>query len=249
MQKTTISTSILELNKGMYIARLKEVVDAKKGMITISPAPMEAEGTVDFFCSSHIKNNTLKGINDCIVLRVDYGKAPVLISGMGKDLSSLKIDEIKSLDVLPDVKPFSSSIQSDSEQIRLTGHIEWKGDMQQEVGERLGDPEENKKIEGFIIEWDDKPKDVDIAYSCTIDGMGVSPVLLSGDFVGTRSRNLSILGVTISLVGRGAKEFQMKGSVVFSGVKPLNLISGVECKGSTGREELISLQVEILRNH
>ena len=249
MQNTRIATSILQLNTGMYIARLKQVDTLKREMITISPAPMEAEGSIDFFCSSHIKNNTLKEISDCIVMRVDNGKAPLLISGMGGNLASLKIDEITTLNTPSTVQSLSDAPTSNSEKISLEGHIEWKGDVKKEVGEPLGDPRGNKRLEGFIIRWDDKPKDVDIAYSCTVDGMGQSPVVLSGDFSGTRARNLAIQGVIISLVGRGAKKFQMKGSVVFSGMKPQKLISGVEYRGVTGKESLISLQVEILRNH
>lgn len=275
MQKKTLSSNTLQLKPGMYTARLQQV----QTMIAIGLAPQATSGTVDFFCSDSVNNNTLQSKHDCIVIRISNNNATLLITGGdAKDLLSLKVDKISELkgaestyiEPLPSLDneqvdnttTFTPQIvrqpapqasakvaPQKAEKISLLGHIEWKGDVKKAVGERLGDPQTNKRLEGFAIEWRDKPEGVDIAYSCTVQGMGRSPVLLSGDFAGTKARNAAIVGVSISLIGKNSTKYVLEGSAFFAGVDPQELRPEIECKGPTGQEQLVSLEIKVVKKH
>ncbi len=245
MPSKTLSTHTLELETGMYIARLKY-----KSTVTLGVAAQLSSGVVSLFCSDQVSYNTLQSKNDSIVIRVSDAPVTLLMTGQKiDDLKALKLDKIVPLstDINPDLRNNKSVILPvrHAEKISLSGHIAWQGDIKKGIGETLGDPENNKRLEGFAIHWNNKPNNVDIAYSCVIEDMGRNPVVLSGDFVGTRAKNRAILAVSISLIGKDSVNYSLEGYAVFSGIEPQKIKTGVECKGPTGQEHLVSLEIKV----
>ena len=129
--------------------------------------------------------------------------------------------------------------------LTLLGHLQEAGDVRVQSGAWLGDPQSRLRLEGFAIEWENKPQDVDVAYSCVIGGLGRSPVVLSGGFCGSRQRAASITALTFSLIGPNAEAFQLKAEAVFANCPPQTLRPGVEVRGIAGAEPLVALRVSI----
>lgn len=132
-------------------------------------------------------------------------------------------------------------------QVVLVGHVEWKGDVRANAGAWLGDPKSKARIEGFAIAWQNKPAGVDLAYSCQVKNMGKTPLALSGSYVGTRRKALPITALTLTLVGINASNYTLKAHAIFADGEAQAMLSGVECQGVTGNEQLVGLNVEVLK--
>lgn len=129
----------------------------------------------------------------------------------------------------------------------LIGHVEWKGDIRVDADDWLGDPTSKTRIEGFAIGWQNKPIGVDLAYTCQVKNMGKTPIALSGSYVGTRRKSLPITALTLSLVGINALNYTLHATVVFADGEEQSVLSGVECQGVTGNEQLVALKVAVLK--
>ncbi len=134
-----------------------------------------------------------------------------------------------------------------AEQIQLMGHIEWKGDVTAQANAWLGDPQGSSRLEGFTVQWHNRPADVDLAYSVVVEGMGRSPAVLSGGFCGSRQRAAAIHGLILTLVGKNAAAYELVVQAVFENTPLQQLGSGVEGRGLTGREKLVALAVGVVR--
>lgn len=128
--------------------------------------------------------------------------------------------------------------------LSMEGHIERRGDVSVQ-DDWLGNPDSNARLEGFTINWPNKPQGVDLAYSCKVAGQGKQPAVLSGNFAGTRRKAAGIQAITFGLVGPQQKAYQLSGHVVFAGSAPQAIANGKELSGPTGYENLVALSVRI----
>lgn len=128
--------------------------------------------------------------------------------------------------------------------LAFEGHIERRGDVSVQ-DDWLGNPDSNARLEGFAINWPNKPQGVDLAYSCKVAGQGKQPAALSGNFVGTRRKAAGIQAITFGLVGPQQKAYQISGHVVFAGSPPQAIVNGKELSGPTGYEHLVAISVRI----
>src|SRR5690606_30589006 len=128
--------------------------------------------------------------------------------------------------------------------LNFEGHIERRGDVAAQGG-WLGNPEGNARLEGFAVNWPNKPQGVDLAYSCKVAGQGKQPAVLSGKFAGTRRKAAGIQAITFGLVGPEQKAYQLSGHVVFAGSPPQAIVNGKELSGATGFENLVAISVSI----
>ena len=249
MSQPNIVSSTITLNAGMYILRLLQQPEILGQSISINPAPLAPAGDISFFCSTGVKNNCLSNADESMIVRVDSEEAILLIaeqSEEGQPPLQLKVDKIANLSLKKEAtinKIVEPTEPAKPEDICLSGHIEWQGDVQSAVGEYLGNPQSQNRIEGFTIEWQDRPDDVDIAYSCEVEQMGRTPIALSGNYVGTRQRALAIQSVSFSLVGLQAENYTLSGQAFFAGQEPLEIVSGIDAHGPTTKEQLIALQI------
>ncbi|WPL18682.1 hypothetical protein Thiowin_03767 [Thiorhodovibrio winogradskyi] len=124
------------------------------------------------------------------------------------------------------------------------GHIQNQGDVQVPGG-WLGDPYGQSRLEGFVIEWPNKPENVDLYYACDIKGIGQTPPVSSSQFAGTRQKGAPILSLTMALGGPAANDYQLSGQVAFQGCMPIPLVSGRKLTGPQGTEPLVAINIQV----
>jgi hypothetical protein len=142
----------------------------------------------------------------------------------------------------------SSDLRNSLGGLRLLGHVAGIGDVQSESDEWIAGPEAPARIEGFAIEWLDKPADLALHYSARL----ARPHEMSGrmtavgDYAGTRGRALPIVGIALELSGAAATRFQLSVEAAFLSA-PLQRSSGrqLDMSGPTGREPLVGLRLRV----
>lgn len=247
-------TRIVHLEPGMYIVRFDGRPTLGESAV-LSLAPGYPGSKLDFFESEAVTNNTLSSTEDCIVVRCSGDAGNILITSLSLTSPALvgaRVDKIAS-----SIEKSESNTAAPVSRLKtpvapelpgLSGHIEWKGDVTAGLGAWLGDSDGHNRLEGFSVAWENKPADVDIAYSSIIGSLGRSPVVLTGEFCGTRQRAAPITAVTFSLVGKQASKYNLEVEVAFDGAPIQKLQSGVEGRGVTGREHLVALRLKVTNN-
>lgn len=247
----SIYSRIAALEVGMYIFRL--ITDpapntANKIFLSLNQSPI-GKGAVDFFPGEGVTRNTLFRSGDCVVVRVKGGPAGVLITEYkpeGETRSiQLRIDRIdanpKPAEQKPE-RPVAPSAQNIT--LKLLGHIERRGDVSV-TDDWLGEPTSTARIEGFSIDWADKPKGVELAYLCRT-GKGAEPIVaMSGQYAGTRRQAKPITAVAFTLTGTDAADYELSGQAAFAGQTPVTISSDKELSGPSGTEQLVALRIVV----
>ena len=267
-----VSSKIAYLQPGMYIIRLAS--EAPGNVITLNPTPV-GRGMVDFFPGDGVVRNTLTKVGDCVVVRVKSAVGSLLLTEFHKagqqQQMKLKIDRVATegfeagggeQTAFPSTVRAAGStaataksvgqgrfiqqtVASDASlTIRQLGHIEGVGDTIVE-NDWLGDPDGSERLEGFAVSVKGLPTGVTLNYGAMIEGTRRYAVAVGGQFVGTRQKAKSLLGVVFELSGPGAEQFQLSGEVVFAGEPPLAIEPGVQLSGPSGTEHLVALQLSI----
>lgn len=267
-----ITTRVVMLTPGLYTFRYATQSDSSQPPVpvTLQPAPL-GSGSVDFFPAEGVSRQTLRTFGDCIVARVQRAEIGILIaqyhvpSAHGVQDVDIRIDQIDTSgrflggsaasaapagatrpSGLEPTRPTQSAVDAQPERLELLGHVQYRGDVRVTDG-WLGDPNGQARIEGFAVEWKDRPKDVDLVYTCQVRGFGQTPSLGSGNFAGTRQKAAPITGVSMSLMGPGANDYTLTGELVFAGAAPLTIVNGARLAGPTGNEHLTAMRVRIAR--
>jgi hypothetical protein len=185
----------------MYIFRYASQTSTDKTVcIALQQAPL-GKGLIDFFPAEGVSKNMLTKLGDCIIGRVKNGVTTVLITeyhlaNVQVDPVDLRIDRIDtSAAIMRNFAPPAPAKETSSElqpavapgTLKLIGHIQSRGDVtasQEWLGERQG----TTSIEGFLVDWAERPDGVDLAYTSTVAGSGPSPKVLSGHYCGTRGK-------------------------------------------------------------
>lgn len=235
--------------------------------MTISRAPGAPEhcGRLEALWTPGTQGATLRDGSDCIVMHVQDAPAELLISAflphVGATVPTLRVDKIGldeprmaavapqaqlSQAQLPQVAPATPRpIQINDEGLSLIGHIERIGDAVAGEGQYLGDPAAGLRIEGFQAMWPDHPKDVDLAYCVTLEGLGATPTATTGQFCGSKGESRRVTEVTFTLVGANAHKFELEGVAHFSGGFTVPITSGLAASGPSGLEHLTALKLNV----
>lgn len=245
-----ITSKIMFLPAGMHIIRYANgrTDEQSVDFVSLNVSPF-CLGNADFFPAETVKNNTLRKIGDCIIVRVKGEQVGILITEYKNNRNfppvTLKIDRIltdnllsaKQQNNLHDEKPEGLDIV-------LSGHIELQGDVS--VSNRiLGNPSSNQRIEGFRVNVANMPSDLILAYSCRSAGIANPMIATNGEFVGTRQQSKPITAVAFALGGSKANDYELQGEVFFSNNSPQKIIAGQELKGFNGCEHLVALYLKI----
>ena len=267
----TTDARIINLTPGMYIARFNAAPNPGEFCL-LSMAPSDPHVRIDFFASEAVENNMLRTADDIIVVRCSGGEGKLIMTslpGAGTQATGARIDRIASAterqnlpaggtaaaapgsaassDFTPQTQATPGARNAPQVLLKVMGHVELQGDITIPAGQWLGDPTSSQRLEGFSIDWPDRPDDVDLAYSCVMAGLGRSPSVLSGGYCGSRQRATPINALTVSLVGKQASTYALDMEVVFAGCPAQKITPGVECGGLTGREPLTALRVALRR--
>jgi hypothetical protein len=241
------------LEPGMYIFRYASPTPTDALVcFTLQATPL-GKGAVDFFPAEGVTRNTLAKLGDCLIARIKGGPTGVLITEYRQaDSADLRVDlRIDRIDTSEAIiaKAYATTAPAEerAEPIALTlaGHVERIGDTQIR-GDWLGNPKGLARIEGFSVQWDDRPAGIDVAYQCSVRQIGQLPAVLSGGFVGTRQRATPIIAVAFALVGPRSDEFKLIGEAVFADGQPQFITPGEELHGPTGTEQLVALRLAVL---
>ncbi|NBC47682.1 MAG: hypothetical protein GVY22_06790 [Gammaproteobacteria bacterium] len=271
-----VDTQIVSLVPGLYLFRYaSDIPEGQQVPATLQAAPV-GEGNVDFFPGVNVLGNTLRQLGDCVVVRVARAEAGVLIAKYrvpGHSASGpvqIQVDFVDNSGrfvrsqnsapggvKLPAEQGGGAALSSNAsasgpsagirrEKIELHGHVERLGDVSAGDG-WLGDPGGAQRVEGFAVHWYDQPPEVSLSYRCYVEGLGESPQVASGGFVGTRRRGAAITAVTFGLAGPHAANYDIAGQVRFSngGLQPV--VGGQKLSGPNGTEHLCALRLEIVR--
>ena len=255
-----ISSTIL-LKPGMYILRHPQGGQAP---ISVSRAPggRGSQGKLESVATPATQGSILRDGGDCIVMHVSGAPVEILVSAFlphaGATVPALKIDQVGltqpagGLPPTPAVpaaaaKPAAPRpIQIADKGVSIIGHIERTGDAVVGEGATLGSPATTLRLEGFQVMWPDRPQGVDLAYGIAVEGMGATPVVQTGKFVGTRGKALRITEVTFALVGPQARAFALEGTAYFTGGFQMPLVSGMAVSGPSGLEHLTALKLRVV---
>lgn len=239
---------LITLNPGMYLVRFNgppaQQESARLG-ITANAKP----GQLVFMPSDGVEDLTLKQIGDMIVVRCrgDNGRLGVVSSvPIDTDPVGVRIERLGAAKAGKTAGLKGATNQTSGPRgLALSGCLEGEGDVAVAAGQWLGDPAGSARLEGFAIHWEEKPDTVDLAYACTIDRLGRTSSILSGEYCGTRGRSAPIYALNLSLLGEGAASVELLAEAVFAGCPSQVLKAGVEARGLTGAEPLVALRVSI----
>jgi len=220
------------------------VKDATATLLVASMTPTGAE-------EPKLKLDKIASLDELNKKKVSKAETKKTLAAVAKKLQALQKESKKEdkteANIAQKVEQPTPQSPSEFGKVVLVGHVEWKGDTRVNAGEWLGDPKKPSRIEGFALAWQNKPEGVDLAYSCQVKNMGKTPMALSGSYVGTRRKSLPITALTLSLVGVNALSYVLDAVAVFADGEEQALLSGVECQGVTGNEQLIALKVSVVK--
>ncbi len=250
---------LIVLKPGMYLIRFERIPAANEATIIVRAPALQTEetGNADFFCSEHVNENTLQREDDVIVVRVSGGPVHLVATSLSRteEFTPVSIDRIAGAAIRsamrPQEKPPQESAVSSPKQapeteiILLGGHIERTGDTLAPKNTWLGNPENDHRIEGIVVHWQKKPKDVDIAYSVRVQNLGPTTPTKSGGFAGTRHRSAGIEALTLSLVGEAADQYTLQGDAVFSDGIHYPIRNDNECTAKPPGQHLVALKLSV----
>lgn len=253
-----INSRITLLEPGMYIFRYASQPTAEKSVcIALQQAPL-GKGAIDFFPAEGVSKNILTKLGDCIIGRVKGGVTTVLITeyylaNHEVEPVDLRIDRIDtSAAIMRNLKPTISSPDTaalsnttpGAAVLTLTGHVEQIGDVSV-INQCLGDEAGQSRLEGFAINWANKPQGVDLAYTTTLAGAGPGQKVMTGSFTGARNKAAAIIAVGFSLTGPERADYELAGHVVFAGGDRQAIVTDQMIFGPSGSEPLVALSLTI----
>lgn len=252
-----ISSRVTLLEPGMYIFRYASQPPTDKPVcIALQQAPL-GKGSIDFFPAEGVSKNMLTKLGDTIVARVKGGVTTVLITEYHMfddviDPVDLRIDRIdtspaimRTFAVVADNEPTPAIAGSSAPMpLELTAHLQHTGEVVSAEG-WVGTPENAEFIEGFAINWPNKPAGVDLLYTCMVAGSGPSRNVSTGTYIGLRGEGLPLICAGFSLIGPQRKHYELTGHIVFGKADPQRLVTNQMMHGPTGTEPLVALHIAI----
>jgi hypothetical protein len=255
-----ISSSSINLNPGAYILRHPGNGLAPLALAR-SPSAVNNDGKLQTIATAGDLGMLLRDASDCVMLLVSGGPVELLVSAClerpDSPMPKLRLDRV-ALEAMaaapaapampaapvPQPTPVAPGpITISPHGISLIGHIQSVGDKVAAMGEFLGDPKSNLRLEGFQAAWPDRPAGVDLSYGVTIEGHAPTANVVSGKFCGTRNEARRITEVRFDLVGPQANAWRLEGSAHFSGGYQMPLVPGMALTGPSGSEHLTALNL------
>lgn len=226
-QAVAVRTSMKVLQPGLYVIHYVDVSPTKSQVpLSLAQAPIRMAGAIEFICPEGVSQQTLAKPGDYLVVNVRQGNAVLAVS---KYAAAALIDTAqvhwRVEPIVPTQKATAPASRASAAKspartyqpvtgIALTGHIERRGDVTVESGEWLGATQGRARLEGFQIDWSQRPEGIDIQAICWSDGQRSEGE--TGRFVGTRQKAKSIHDLQLALSGPRASQYRLTGEAVFS---------------------------------
>lgn len=244
---------MVDVQRGVMLVRYATADDERrppKVAVVVNPAD---EKNVELVLNPDHKDAVLWQPGSCLVVRARKpGKLLVEVTALdagGSTAATVKIETLTQGDAAAAVSAqISNNLANSLGGLRLLGHIAGIGDVQSGSDEWIAGPEAPARIEGFAIEWPDKPADLALHYAVRL----ARPHEMSGrmmpvgGYAGTRGRALPIVGIALELSGAAAARFQLSAEAAFLSA-PLRRSLGrqLDMSGPTGREPLVGFRLRV----
>ena len=224
-QAVAARTSMKVLQPGLYVIHYVDATPTKSPVpLLLAQAPIRMAGVIEFTCPEGVHQQTLAKPGDYLVVNVRQGNAVLAVSKYAAasliDTAQVhwRIEPIVPAPAAPASRANAAKRAPQTYQpvtgITLTGHIERRGDVTVESGEWLGATQGRARLEGFQIDWPQRPEGVDIQAVCGSGGQRSEAT--TGRFIGTRQRARPIHDLQLTLVGPSASRYRLTGEVAFS---------------------------------
>jgi hypothetical protein len=245
----------LDLNRGLFFVNYKSAEDNfAPPRVTVSAARGH-EGAVQFILHPDATEPTLWGPNSGLVVRVS-SRARLQVQVLparagGSRAATVLIEPINpgQLTTVPrSAWNVSGAEDFSTAALKVRGHVAGIGDVVVGANAWIAGPSTPSRIEGFALDWPDKPVDLDIRYAVQMANAqpGSSRMVPLGTFAGTRGRALPLIGVVLEM--NGNDDVQFSAEAIFLNAPSLRA-SGrrVVLAGPSGREPLVGLRIAIER--
>jgi hypothetical protein len=269
--KRSKQSRVVDVDKGLVLVRYATAGDEKRPpKIELLVNPRD-EKHIEIVLNPHESDAVLWRPGACLVVRANRpGQLFVEVVPIDDDGSTAATVKIEMLSqgekparraAVPESRAIlhtkaavgsrtgsSAALGVDFDRLKISGHVAGIGDVTARADDWIAGPAAPARIEGLLIEWPDKPPDIDISYSVTLARPhAVSGRMMQlGDYAGTRGRALPIVGITLDISGAGAADLRLSAEAAFLGA-PIARTTGkqVELSGPTGREPLVGFRLRV----
>jgi hypothetical protein len=242
------------VNRGLFLLRYASAEDRAQPPVVKVSAAAASNKDIQFLLHPDHEEAVLTQPNSCLVFRaLAPGELSVEVaaaSGGASATATVRIEPlIQGAPSTPPADPRRrSSAPYDFSTLHILSHVTGTGDHRVKVNEWIAGPAAPSRIEGFAIEWPDKPDDIGIHYAVkTAKALPASSRVVSlGAFAGTRGQAMPVVGVMLELSGQAAAAVQFVVDALFLGAPTKRMIGGrVIVSGPTGREPLVGLRLAL----
>ena len=242
--------STLFVARGLYLLSYEtgpEGIEAPTAFV----APAQGfENAIDIMGAPGAPDGRLEGPGAVLFLRAtDNASLRVGVrrkSAAGSLEAALKLESVGGLSQSPErVAKLAATRAEDSGAFLFVAHVARRGDIAVRPGEWAAGPDAPAKIEGLEM-CEPGFEGVGLEMQVLVDGAW-SPWVRAGAFLGSRGRNLPLLGVRLRLTGASSRRYMFNADALFLGSAIANdKGQEIEFLSPAGRDPLVGFRLEII---
>ncbi len=260
-----VSGHLMNLDVGLFciVQAATRSFDARTGLpgvrISLPPGPHARPDAVTI--STFRPDGWLDGHGDAALVRVAGAPAQVLVTVYqheGLPDAAPKLQVLRLVEpVAPNLPPAMAGGQMGAlsappaapgqagQTFDMVAHVQGRGDVGVQLGERLGDVGSGRWIEGFAISPATAIAMADIEYQAVLGRGWLSPWVEGGQFCGSRGMALPVLGLNARLRGAAAETHELTYEASFVDGTTVGPVAGGETCESEGLAAMESVVVYV----
>ena len=222
MQRKTVP-----INRGLFLVRYDsapDAVDPPRARLFAEPGN---EQHVAIISHPDASDGVLNGPGTMLVIRSTRPANLIVEIVPARDNGSLaatiKVEAVSQAAAAGSVTSVMATVPTvdlpelDLQHFKLIAHVAGIGDVTARADEWIAGPAFPSRVEGFAIEWSERPSGIEIGYSARIGGPNPMSTSMAdiGTFVGTKGRALPLVGVEFELSGQQAQDYQLLVEYLF----------------------------------
>jgi hypothetical protein len=240
----------LEIRRGLFLIRYHSADDDKNPPRVLVASEGDSGNGVEIILPPDADEAILWSPGSSLVVRANQpGQVQITVAQLDPEGSLAASLQLVPLLTDPNGMAARDTVL-DLAGFKVLGHVAGVGDVSVSSGEWIAGPTKPARIEGFAIEWPEKPKDLNLRYAVRIAGQPSAGNVMfdAGGFAGTRGRATPLIGFTMEITGSASTGLQITADAIFLG-SPQMRVAGkrIVLSGPTGREALVGLRIKIER--
>ena len=259
IQELKVSGSLMTLEPGLWCIFHQVSGDAMlTGLPGVRISASPADGASPRLSIISFGNDGwISGRDDGLLVRVLGGPAQVLVTiyqaadgaGAAPDLQVMRLTNGSAQAAIAPQNAQSAPAQhaapAPSGPQEVTAHIQRTGDVAVSIGDWIGEPGQQKWIEGFSILPQRGLEAEDIEYQAVLGRGWLSPWSEGGQFCGSRGMALPILGLRVQLRGQAAQRYAAHVTATFTDGTRIGPVEDGELVEAASLAPLEAFQVTI----